>query len=77
MISYAVLMLAMHPEQQKRAFEEVKLFLPNKSAENSLTYEDLNQLEFTERVIKETLRLFPAIPLTSRKATSPFDLSEL
>lgn len=69
-------MLAMHPEYQERVFVEVKLLFPEKSPVNSLNYEDLINMEFTERVIKETLRLFPSIPITSRKSTSAIDLSE-
>lgn len=75
MISYAILMLAMHPEHQERVFEEVKLIFPDKNMDNFVNYEDLNNLEFTERIIKETMRLFPAVPVMARNATAPFDLS--
>ena len=75
MISYAILMLAMHPEYQERVFEEVKLIFPDKTTDNFVHYDDLNKLEFTERVIKETMRLFPAVPVMARSATSAFDLS--
>lgn len=77
MISYAILMLAMHPEYQERVFEEVKLIFPDKTTDNFVNYDDLNNLEFTERVIKETMRLFPAVPVMARNATSAFDLSKL
>lgn len=77
MISYAILMLAMHPEYQERVFEEVKLIFPDKNIDNFVNYEDLNNLEFTERVIKETMRLFPAVPVMARNATAAFDLSKL
>lgn len=77
MISYAILMLAMHPEHQQRVFEEVKLIFPDKNMENYVNYEDLTNLEFTERIIKETMRLFPAVPVMARNATAPFDLSKL
>lgn len=75
MISYAILMLAMHPEYQERVFEEVKLIFPDKNMDNFVNYDDLTKLEFTERVIKETMRLFPAVPVMARNATSSFDLS--
>lgn len=75
MISYAILMLAMHPEYQERVFEEVKLIFPDNTLDNTVNYEDLNNLEFTERVIKETMRLFPAVPVMARNATAAFDMS--
>lgn len=76
MISYAILMLAMYPEYQERVYEEVKSIFPDNNIDNFVNYDDLNQLEFTERVIKETMRLFPAVPVMARNATAPFDLSE-
>lgn len=69
-------MLAMHPEYQQRVFEEVTQILPEKSSVDSLSYEDLRYLEFTERAIKETMRLFPVVPMVTKKATSSIDLSE-
>uniref|UniRef100_A0A1L8E4G7 Putative cytochrome n=1 Tax=Nyssomyia neivai TaxID=330878 RepID=A0A1L8E4G7_9DIPT len=73
MIAYAILMLAMYPEYQEKVFEEVKNVYPNK--EFDVSYDDLNKLEFTERVIKETMRLFPAVPIMARNATQAFDLN--
>lgn len=69
-------MLAMHPEYQQRVFEEVTQILPEKSSVDCLSYEDLRYLEFTERAIKETMRLFPVVPMVTKKATSSIDLSE-
>lgn len=41
---------------------------------NPVQYEDLQKLIYLERVIKETLRLFPSLPLIGREATEDFDL---
>lgn len=76
MISYAILLLAMYPEYQEQVFEEVLLIFPDKALDNYVSYEDLNKLEFTERVIKETMRLFPAVPVMARNATAAFDMSK-
>lgn len=75
MISYAILMLAMYPEYQDRVYEEVKSVFPD-SNDLFVNYDDLNKLEFTERILKETMRLFPAVPVMARNATAPFDLSK-
>lgn len=47
--------------------------MPNRSID--LTQADLEQLEFTNLCIKETLRLFPTAPLIGRAANKPIKLS--
>lgn len=64
MIAFTVLMLAMHPEHQERCYEEIKSVLPDPSAD--LTSDHLLDLEYTEQCIKETLRLYPAVPMIGR-----------
>lgn len=57
-------MLAMHPEYQKKVYEEIINVLPN--GQTTVTANAISQLSFTDRLIKETLRLFPTIPMITR-----------
>lgn len=57
-------MLAMHPEYQERCYQEIKRILPDASVD--LTSENLLDLEYTEACIKETLRLYPTVPMIGR-----------
>uniref|UniRef100_A0A1B0GJT7 Cytochrome n=1 Tax=Lutzomyia longipalpis TaxID=7200 RepID=A0A1B0GJT7_LUTLO len=61
---FCILAMAMFPEYQERIFEEIKTTLPN--LQDYVEYEDLNKCEFLDRFIKETLRLFPSLPLIVR-----------
>lgn len=41
-----------------------------------LSSEDLQKLEYTERVIKETMRIFPVGPILVRKVSDDFELGK-
>ncbi|EDS29591.1 cytochrome P450 4c21 [Culex quinquefasciatus] len=69
---YVCLMLAQNPDVQDKVVTELREVLPPRG--EPLTPEVLKNLEYTERVIKETLRLFPVAPLVSRQTTSPIEL---
>ena len=69
-----MVMLAMHPEYQERAFEEICSYYPEKSFE--FKYEDFERLPYLTMVVNETLRLLPAAPLLSRQATKDIQIDE-
>lgn len=57
-----MLLLAMHPEIQKKVHAEIDREMKT----DELTYEDLKNFVYLEQVAKETLRLFPVVPLVAR-----------
>ncbi|XP_063922936.1 cytochrome P450 4c3-like isoform X2 [Zophobas morio] len=65
-ISFTLYCLANHLEVQKKVLEEQHQIFGNK--ENSLvTYADLQNMKYLECAIKESLRLYPSVPLYGRK----------
>ncbi|CAH1380090.1 unnamed protein product [Tenebrio molitor] len=63
-VSLALCLLGLYPEIQKNVREELNLVFGKKRG--SVTLEDINRMDYLERVIKETMRLFPVVPIVRR-----------
>ncbi|CAH0776748.1 unnamed protein product [Bemisia tabaci] len=61
---FCILLLAMHKEVQDKVFEEQLSIFDGEN--RPVTVEDLGKMIYTEQVIKETLRMFPAGPVFLR-----------
>ncbi|XP_072402574.1 cytochrome P450 4d2-like [Diabrotica undecimpunctata] len=65
-ISFAIFSLANNPEVQQKAFmEQQEMFGNLKDAKPSIS--QLQDMKYLELVIKETLRLYPPVPVLGRK----------
>ncbi|XP_059369215.1 cholesterol 24-hydroxylase-like [Carassius carassius] len=62
-LSFAIMELGRYPEIYKRAKAEVDEILGTK---RDISYEDLGKFTYLSQVLKETLRLYPTAPGTSR-----------
>ena len=49
-----------HPEVEQRILQEAQSIAADQSA---LTYDQVSQLTYTEAVLRESLRLYPSVPL--------------
>ena len=67
-ISYCLYLLARHANVQQRAFNEVIEVL-GEDREKSITMRDLQDLKYLEAVIKESLRMYPPVPMIGRQIT--------
>lgn len=72
-VSYTILMLAMHPEIQERVFEELERVFD--SADEYLSCEHIQQLNYLDCVLKEVMRMFPVAPFIVRCCTADTKLS--
>lgn len=59
-ITFTLLNLAKYPIIQQQVYEECQEICEGK---NSLSLQDLKQMSFLEKVIKESLRLYPSVSL--------------
>ncbi|XP_046828273.1 cytochrome P450 4C1-like [Vespa crabro] len=69
-ISFVLLMLATFPEIQDKVYEELnQIYCSDDSKRVPITYNNIKSMKLLERMIKETLRLFPAGLVIARRMT--------
>ncbi len=73
-INFTCFMIASHPEVQQKLHEEIDRVFGT-DHDRPCTTEDLNELNYLECVIKETLRLFPSVPFIAREVQEDFEYS--
>lgn len=72
-------MLAMHPDIQQMCYEEICGVFANDDVGSNgyqITLDQLNQLNYIEMVLKETMRLFPLAPYLLRQSLDTLDMGE-
>ncbi|MFD3945473.1 cytochrome P450 [Streptomyces sp. NPDC058579] len=69
-LGFALHLLARHPDQLKRAHEEVDRVLAGRTPGAA----DLDALPFLTQVLKEAMRLFPAGPVIGRRAVAATEI---
>ncbi|XP_014204005.1 cytochrome P450 4C1-like [Copidosoma floridanum] len=74
---FAMLMLAMYPEIQDKVYEELRgIYGYADPSSVPVRHEDLQRMEYLERVIKETMRIFPIGPLLVRRITDDLNIGK-
>lgn len=66
-MSFALYRLAKHPEIQEEVVKELNAIFGGSDREE--TYQDLQNMKYLERVIKETLRMYTTVPIIGRRLT--------
>ncbi|XP_047514157.1 cytochrome P450 4C1-like isoform X5 [Pieris napi] len=73
-MGFTLKLMGKYPEIQQRVFKELDAVF--EGSDRLLHKHDLAKLQYLERVIKETLRLFPSVPFVVRKAEYDTQLNE-
>ena len=69
-LSWTCYLLAQHPEIEARLVEELRSVLGNREP----THEDLGRLRYTEMILKESMRLYPAVWGIGRRAIADCEI---
>ncbi|KAH8383501.1 hypothetical protein KR009_008941 [Drosophila setifemur] len=71
---YTLMLLAMFPEYQEKAFEEIKSLFPQ-TGDFEVTYEDTQQMVYLDLILNESMRVVPPVPVVSRQTSQDVKLS--
>ncbi|XP_037933996.1 probable cytochrome P450 4d14 [Teleopsis dalmanni] len=64
-ISHTCYLIARHPEIQQKLFDEIRQVIGD-DKNKAITMKDLQELKYLDIVIKESLRLYPPVPIIGR-----------
>lgn len=73
-LSWALFELGSHPDVQEKAYQELNEIFGD--SDRFPTTADLAKMKYLERVIKETLRLYPSVPIISRELQEEIKISK-
>ncbi|GLH02316.1 Cytochrome P450 4g15, partial [Gryllus bimaculatus] len=73
-LCWTLLLLGNHPDIQERVFEEQSEIFHG--SDRLPTTQDIGEMKYLERVIKESLRLYPSVPFIGRTLTEDVQVGE-
>ncbi|KAK0084156.1 hypothetical protein PV326_006394 [Microctonus aethiopoides] len=75
--TFAIFILANFPEVQQKCYDELcEIFGDKVNEQTRITRDDIRRMEYLERVIKETMRLFPVGPILVRNVSDDLDIEK-
>lgn len=74
-IAFALYNIAKHPEVQMKVIEEITEVI-GEDKTRPVTLQMLNDLNYLDLVLKESMRLFPPVPMIARTITEETTISE-
>lgn len=74
-IGYTLFLLGNHPDVQAKVHEEIDSIFAD-DMDRDVTIEDVKQLKYMECVIKESMRLYPPVPLIARNVDEDMQVGE-
>ncbi|XP_018357414.1 PREDICTED: cytochrome P450 3A19-like [Trachymyrmex cornetzi] len=77
-MNFVIFMLANFPDVQEKVYQELLEIYGTKTIKFApIKYDDLQHMHYLDRVIKETLRIFPPAPLIGRRVTKDLKIGEV
>ncbi|XP_054707878.1 LOW QUALITY PROTEIN: cytochrome P450 4V2-like [Uloborus diversus] len=74
-LRWVLLLLGLHPDIQDAVIRELDSVFGSDPLK-PVTHDDINELNYMDCVIKETLRLYPPLPIIGREVTGDIEIEE-
>lgn len=74
-LSFVLFLIGHHPEVQRKLHKELDDVLGTDDPEGDISLDQLRDLKYLECVIKESLRVYPSVPIVGRKITKEYQLN--
>ncbi|KAL1445549.1 hypothetical protein MTO96_029148 [Rhipicephalus appendiculatus] len=74
-ISWTLFLIGHHPEVQRKIHAELDHIF-GEDKDRYVNFEDLKQMKYLECAIKEGQRIYPSVPIISRKCEEPFQIGQ-
>ncbi|KAH8381276.1 hypothetical protein KR093_001709 [Drosophila rubida] len=73
-LAYTLILLAMFPEYQEKAFEEIRSLFPE-AGDFEVTYTDTQNMPYMDLILNESMRVLTPVPLVARQTSQDVLLS--
>lgn len=73
-IAFTVYLLAMHPEIQRKVYAEQQQLM-GENFKDEATFQQIADMQYLDMVIKESLRLYPSVPIVARRTEKDYDIN--
>lgn len=74
-LSFVTYLLSRHLGVQKKVYEEQKAIMGADMKRNA-TFQELTDMKYLDMVIKESLRLYPSVPMIGRHTDKEYSMSK-
>jgi len=74
LLTFATYHMALNPDVQEKILSEVNSVMSK--YEGKIMYEGVNEMEYMDRFINETLRLYPPVPRLERTSISDYQIPD-
>ncbi|XP_046865234.1 probable cytochrome P450 313a4 isoform X2 [Drosophila willistoni] len=73
-VYYTLMLLAMFPQYQEKAFEEIKSLFPH-NGDFDVSYAETQEMVYLDLILNESMRVVPPVPIVSRQTSQDVRLS--
>lgn len=75
-VAFTLFLLAKHKEVQEKCWDELSDIFVGDEDQRTPTMDDLRQMKYMDQCIKESLRLYPSVPILARQISEDIQMGD-